>query len=123
MSTNTLKKITARAKAIRRAHPKKTWRQAVKSAGAEYRTGKKVGRVKRTRKVKYKRPVVRKSKKRIGTSRGTVGAVKCNTGIGALYDKLGSLHVRRERNTKAGPHKVLTKQINIVRKQIREYKK
>jgi len=40
MATNQLTKITKRAKAIRRAHPGKSWRTAVKDAGREYRTGK-----------------------------------------------------------------------------------
>jgi hypothetical protein len=40
MASNTLQKITTRAKQIRKAHPSMTWSSAVKKAGAEYRGGK-----------------------------------------------------------------------------------
>lgn len=46
--SNTLKKITTRAKQIRRSHPGKSWKAAVKQAGAEYRSGKKIGAKKRS---------------------------------------------------------------------------
>jgi hypothetical protein len=41
MAANALKKITTRAKQIRKAHPGTSWKGAVKKAGAEYRAGKK----------------------------------------------------------------------------------
>jgi hypothetical protein len=56
MAANALKKITTRAKQIRKKQPGKSWKSAVKQAGAEYRAGKKT-------------PVRRKRK-------ATVGAVK-----------------------------------------------
>lgn len=37
---NTLKKITARAKQLRKKHPNTAWKNLVKQAGREYRTGK-----------------------------------------------------------------------------------
>lgn len=40
MPSTTLTKITARAKQIRKAHPKMAWAAAVKKAGAEYRAKK-----------------------------------------------------------------------------------
>lgn len=40
MSISTLKKITTRAKSIRKAHPGKSWKTAVKEAGREFRAGK-----------------------------------------------------------------------------------
>ena len=43
MASNTLSKITARAKQIRKAKPKMAWTAAVKEAGAEYRSGKLTG--------------------------------------------------------------------------------
>jgi hypothetical protein len=41
MAANALKKITTRAKQIRKKQPGKSWKAAVKQAGAEYRAGKK----------------------------------------------------------------------------------
>lgn len=39
MATTALTKITARAKKIRKEHPKMAWSAAIKKAGAEYRNG------------------------------------------------------------------------------------
>lgn len=47
MAANALKKITAEAKRIRKAHPKTSWRSAVKKAGAKFRSGKLKPRKKR----------------------------------------------------------------------------
>jgi hypothetical protein len=55
MASTTLKKITARAKHIRRIHGG-TWKAAVKKAGAEYRAGK-LGSVKKTARKKIIRRV------------------------------------------------------------------
>jgi hypothetical protein len=47
--SNALKQITTEAKRIRKAHPKKTWKAAIKEAGKKYRSGslrKKVGATK-----------------------------------------------------------------------------
>lgn len=41
MSATTLKKITTEAKRIRKEHPGKSWKAAVKEAGRKYRSGKK----------------------------------------------------------------------------------
>lgn len=40
MPSTALRKITTRAKAIRKKHPGKSWKAAIKQAGADYRTGK-----------------------------------------------------------------------------------
>jgi hypothetical protein len=65
MAKNTLQKINARAKAIRKAHPGKSWKAAQKQAGKEVsakRTGKKVAGVPK-----------RKRKRTVGKSKGRVG--------------------------------------------------
>jgi hypothetical protein len=74
MAVNALKKITTRAKQIRRAHPGKSWKSAVKQAGAEYRGAKaaprkKAARKKTARKVVRKKAVsgVPKRKRRVGS--------------------------------------------------------
>lgn len=64
-----LKKITDRAKQIRRAHPNTKWISAVKKASEEIRTGKKVGSVKKkaAKETVTKKTVIKKTvnKKRI----------------------------------------------------------
>lgn len=62
MAANTLKKITARAKHIRKTHGG-TWKAAIKKAGAEYRAGKIHG-VKKTvrKKVAKRRKAIRRVK-------------------------------------------------------------
>jgi len=69
MATNALKKITTRAKQIRKKHPGKSWKVAVKDAGREYRAGKKKAPAKKRRKVSgvpaKRSPAKRKS--RVGT--------------------------------------------------------
>lgn len=49
MAATALKKITTRAKQIRKAHPSMSWVGAVKKAGAEYRGGKVAGKKKKRR--------------------------------------------------------------------------
>lgn len=82
---NALKKITAEAKRIRKAHPGKSWKNAVKDAGKKYRTGKigqakagKVG-VKRKKAVKRKRAKRTKPKKVTAVAVREVRAVKVGT--------------------------------------------
>jgi hypothetical protein len=62
--STTLKKITNRAKQIRRAHPNTSWISAVKKAGAEYRGGKKTRSTTKKRKPAAKPKRVGSSKKR-----------------------------------------------------------
>ena len=70
MAKNTLQKINARAKAIRRAHPGKSWKAAQKQAGKEVARPKRVGAVRRKSnhsavgKVRRKR--VARPKRRVG---------------------------------------------------------
>lgn len=56
MAGSALKKITTRAKVIRRLHGG-SWKAAIKKAGAEYRGGKKVGSTRKKRRVVRKRRV------------------------------------------------------------------
>jgi hypothetical protein len=74
MAANALKKITARAKQIRKKHPGKSWKASVKAAGAEYRAGKKS-----TPRKKASRPAHRKARSLSGVRRSgkrRVGAVE-----------------------------------------------
>jgi hypothetical protein len=68
MAANALKKITTRAKQIRKKQPGKSWKSAVKQAGAEYRAGnKKPVRKKRAKAVGKAPKAVAKRKSRVGT--------------------------------------------------------
>jgi hypothetical protein len=71
MAANALKKITTRAKQIRRAHPGTSWKGAVKKAGAEYRSGKKAPARK-----KAGRPVHRKARSVSGVRKSGKGRVR-----------------------------------------------
>ena len=59
MSSATLKKITTRAKQLRKKRPGISWKTAVKSAGLEYRQGK-MGKTRKARPAKKKKAVKRK---------------------------------------------------------------
>jgi hypothetical protein len=88
-----LKKITTRAKAIRRLHGG-SWKAAIKKAGAEYRGGKRMGSVRKKRRVK---------RKRVGSvkSRTTVKRVKrLHAAEGRAIKSLGSVssHMAMARN-------------------------
>jgi hypothetical protein len=101
---NALKKINARAKAIRRAHPAMSYRAAQKKAGAEYRGGKKVSGVKRKKK-KASRPLYRssfaiggrKKKKRVGGVSAVTKLRKAHEKEGLLLSQIGSVSVQRSR--------------------------
>lgn len=72
MAANALKKITTRAKQLRKKSPGKSWKTVVKQAGAEYRAGKlKAKRKPAKKKVARKRKAV----KRKTVRRRRVGAV------------------------------------------------
>jgi hypothetical protein len=153
----TLKKITARAKQIRKSHPSMKWTSAIKQASAELKRSGAIGvTAKPKRRSAGKKR--RSSKKRVGAykfiernetksspvkktyrvSRSKNGRIKSvskvagigratesqlkGVMIGKLEQKLGELHVKRERNTKAKTHHRLTKQITEVRRKIRMYK-
>jgi hypothetical protein len=63
MAGSALKKITTRAKAIRRLHGG-SWKAAIKKAGAEYRGGKKMGSTHRKAKHHKRMGAVRPSKRK-----------------------------------------------------------
>lgn len=71
MASNILKKVNARIKAIHRAHPSMTFKQAAGKAWAEYRAGKISGTGKKKRKPAKRRAKAKKAKRtrrRIGTT-------------------------------------------------------
>ena len=84
MATNALKKITTRAKAIRKSHPGVSWKSAVKKAGAEYRTGK-ISGVK-----KKKKPARKKASRKVAgrSSRKAVGKVGYRRTDGAVIGSI-----------------------------------
>ena len=151
----TLKKITARAKLIRKRHPSMKWTNAIKQSSAELKRSGAIGKaakkkpVKR-KAVKRKKRVVKKlyqtgkstriyderrKAKASGKRKSKSGRVYYErrknrsdmpgslSGTAILYEKLGALHVARERNTKAKTHHRLTKQITETRRKIRALKK
>ncbi len=63
MASNTLKKITTRAKQLRKKRPGISWKSAVKSAGLEYRQGK-MRKAKRKAAPKKRKPV---KKRKVGS--------------------------------------------------------
>lgn len=79
MASNTLSKITTRAKAIRRIHGG-TWKAAVKKAGAEYRAGKISGTKKKKSK---KRRAIVKTVKRLHRAEGK--AIKRLGGVSSTF--------------------------------------
>jgi|SRR5882672_1542842 len=76
MATNTLKKITIRAKQLRKKRPGISWKSAVKSAGLEYRQGK-IGKTRKTRRIAPKKKKTTK-RKRMGSD-GQVTRSKTHT--------------------------------------------
>lgn len=82
MASNALKKITDRAKQIRKKNPGKKWATAVKEAGRDYRSGKISG----TRSKSAPKKVGAK-KKTAGTRRTFIGSVGTVSG-GSLESQL-----------------------------------
>ena|ERR1700679_927757 len=79
MATNALKKITTRAKQIRKKQPGKSWKSAVKQAGAEYRAGKKAPARKRSG------GGAKKRKARVGTVKRSTAKRKSRVGTKPKY--------------------------------------
>jgi|SRR5882672_3278759 len=131
MSTTTLKKITTRAKQIRKKQPGISWRSAVKKAGAEYRGGKirKTRKARKTRPARKKKAVPRKrvkatkkaprSRVKIRVSSGTVsghmGAAKK-----MLLDDIGRKDAQIFAATKKIVKRKLQKQLNKMKQQYRK---
>jgi hypothetical protein len=127
MATNTLKKITSRAKQLRKKRPGISWKSAVKSAGLEYRQGK-IGKAKRKASPKKKTPAKRKrvgaAKKKtttqkkveisVGTVAGHMGAAKK-----MLLDDIGRKDAQIFAATKKSVKNKLRKQLTKLKAQYR----
>lgn len=114
--SDTLKKITAEAKRIRRAHPNMAWKNAVKQAGAAYRGGS-LGKVKGKKK---SAPKKKAAKKRVGSVRKkaasprkrAVGAVISKSAIRSHYKvALGNQLLQRELSTTKTAKRKVSKKI------------
>lgn len=84
MASNALKKITDRAKQIRKKNPGKKWATAVKEAGRDYRSGKISGIRSAPKKVGAKKKAVRSRR----TSVGSVGTASGGSLESQLKKKL-----------------------------------
>ncbi len=118
-------KIINRAKAIRRAHPGKSWISCMKEAGREFRAGKVSGhKKKKSHRIAGKKRKVHR--KKIGSSsphRDRVDKKRVDISIGsvrsATYDKLADALIAREKSTTAKQYHAAMKRIAKHRKEIR----
>jgi iron uptake system EfeUOB component EfeO/EfeM len=135
-----LKKITAEAKRIRKAHPGKAWKNAVKEAGAKYRKGtikgvKKSGKVKKivsADKYKLKHGYTTVKRKRVSGVKNaydkidkkethiTIAGIKKNASI-ILSEKLGKLSVRHHHAKTKSEKRKIAKDIRAVKSDLRKY--
>lgn len=121
--SNTLKKITARAKQLRKASPKMEWKTAVKKAGAEYRAGAKK---KVTKKAAPKKRAVKKVGARPATVKRAAGSVAVSAGatFAALRKKLlqdiGTLEAQKFGAKLKRDKNVIAKKITEKKKQYRK---
>lgn len=86
--SNTLKKVTARAKAVRRSHPGMSWKNALRHAGLELRNEKK------GKKPRAKKPVTKKVARKKATAKGTVRGVGSFGGMMATKKIAAEVAVR-----------------------------
>jgi len=126
-----LKKITARAKALRKAKPSMPWTDAIKKASAEHNIGKKVSGHK---KVTVKKTVTKKiiGKKIAGhkkqSAKPTTGASNIHkiSSTGSELNRL-SLHIKKLQESKKGKtvkeRNAITREITIAKKQFQSLKK
>ncbi|MES3018588.1 MAG: hypothetical protein V4721_12445 [Bacteroidota bacterium] len=117
--SNALKKITTRAKQIRRSHPGIAWKTAIKRAGAEYRGGKKT--VSRSAPKKSKKRSVQKRKTRAvavtavhGNGESPITMIKS-----MLKTRLGKALLRKELAKGKRDKRREQKTINSIRQQLR----
>lgn len=99
MANTALKKITTRAKAIRRAHPGKAWKTAVKEAGREYRSGKIKTKKRPVKRVIHKR-AKRARRRALGAIRPNTGALTVREIVTASRARVGS-HRRKPKRRRA----------------------
>lgn len=130
--SNVLKKITARAKQIRKIHPSTSWKAAIKKASAEYRSkARPVHRKKAGRKKKahaHRRLKFGGTKRKRALKRGSVVRVKhVLAGIGAtraaykksLKEKILNAAGRKELAIKVNQRKKISREIAKLKKDYR----
>ena len=118
-----LKIITAKAKAIRKAHPKMLWSQAIKKASALYKSSpKKVGSIKKAKakktvikKISKSKPVVSKKVEHLSLASLKSEAAK------RLKSKLGELVVKKYMAVTKREKARLQKEITIDRRELKKY--
>lgn len=123
MAATALKKITTRAKAIRRAHPNMTWMSAVKKASAEYR-----GSGGKKKSPKKKKP----GKKRIGSNHAARSTQKQPASIAGLSTSQLRTHLKKayreklawgllsvESANKVKTKKAARKRVAVIKKQLK----
>jgi hypothetical protein len=136
MAKFSIKKITNRAKEIRRKHPAMAWLSAVKEAGREYRSGKKKPAHKKKSAVKRRTPKSTPKRKRrrvagIRTNADRVDRKRVNVTIGsvshhqsalkkALAERISSLYMRKvmagSTKKSAAARRKIQREINEVQK-------
>jgi hypothetical protein len=132
---NVLKKITARAKQIYKAHPSRKWISCIKQASQEMKKGKKISGVKKKkaaprRKRKSGSKIRRKKVGAIRTNRDGVDRKRVNVTIGSvshhkslakkgIKDQIANKAGRRELVIKVRERRKLTKQIAKLKKDYR----
>ncbi len=132
-----LKKITTRAKQIRRMHPNKSWAACIKAAGADYRAGKIAGTSSRSLKTSLKKKKLRLphgykviKRKRVGAIPLTPASAAILSGIGTVSShkkaaanivkhKLGLLLVRISQEPKISVRKKLNKKAAALKKELK----
>lgn len=144
---NALKKITTRARQLQKKHPNTAWKNLIKKAGAEYRSGslgavkKKSARQtgssnrKRDSEIKAKRPGKRKSasgktyyerRKNRSDKPGSLTGVSTASLLSALKGKLvqnlGKQLLSREMATTKRDKKAFGKKITEIKRDIRKLK-
>jgi hypothetical protein len=121
MASTALKKITTRAKQIRKKHPGKAWKTAVKEAGREYREGG-IGKVKRKKVGAVRKSTSKVRAKKSTKVRGTVGAVHTvaqhlSAAKAGLKEQLAwGLLARDQAKTKTAKRKVAKRLVEVRRK-------
>lgn len=94
---NVLKRISARAKQIRKKHPGKAWKTAVKEAGRDYRAGK-LRKGSNRKRVKVKRKA--KARRRVSGIRPNTGALTTRETVVKTRARVGA-HKRKPRRRPA----------------------
>lgn len=99
--SSTLKKITARAKQIRKGSKTITWKTAVKKAGAEYRAGKISGKKSAVKKVSKKVSKVSKKRKPAAARHSDQKSHNVNIRVVSGVSKIASLAAMQKRQALA----------------------